>query len=124
MDWKRMLANYPIERQIEALIEAGEVATIEDYERYQFDDDFRRAAEATVAEAAKGTLQTYAIVVVLYEADGVLWDRWRYRTFQKPPGFTGEGCVHEVRAAGARMARVDALTMHRQGIGCLRGGVR
>jgi hypothetical protein len=57
-DWKAMLRNYQVERQIEALIEAGEVATIEDYERPLFDDDFRRVAEAAVAEAAQGREQT------------------------------------------------------------------
>jgi hypothetical protein len=54
MDWKAMLANAHIERQIDALIEAGEVVAIEEYERPLFDDDFRRAAEAAVAAHENG----------------------------------------------------------------------
>jgi hypothetical protein len=70
-------------------------------------------AKARLAEEVNAVVLDFHIVVVLYEAGGSPWDRWRYRTFRKPPAFTGEGCIHHVRATGLRLARVEALNIHK-----------
>jgi hypothetical protein len=106
--------RYREEVLIDRLMEAEEIE--EQFLPQEFDWLLPVAMEMLDAEE-KGAMTDFDIVVVLYERDAVFPTdqcRWSYRAFRKPPEFTGAGCIHPMQATGLRMAKVEAISLHKK----------